>query len=317
MPHWLLKWATQRTISVLPHRQKFNGFFQNYITRTLELGPSMFELRLDHCRTHLENFLKVRSGVEEFTALELGAGWYPTIALGLYLCGAREIRLIDIDPLLKSERLLRMMELFCEFDAQGKLKECLPRLDRERFERVKAAKEKLKTERAERWLERWNIHVMVGDPQNTSLPAASIDLFYSTGVLEYIPLPILRGILKEFRRLETPHAVMSHWIGLLYQMSFFDKSLSPYEHLKYTDAQWKFWSSPMIRQNRLMIPDYRELFKEAGYEVVSETNTNGSVEVFNRVRLAPQFQKYKREDLLILESWMVVVPPFRCERCSL
>jgi hypothetical protein len=114
--------------------------------------------------------------------------------------------------------------------------------------------------------------------------------------------------LKEFHRLETPRAVMSHWIGLLYQMSFFDKSLSPFEYLKYTDFQWKLWSSPMIRQNRLMIPDYRELFTENRYDLVSETNVRGVEADLDRVRLATQFQKLKREDLLILESWMVAKP---------
>jgi hypothetical protein len=202
------------------------------------------------------------------------------------------------------------MELFCEFDAQGKLEKCLPRLNRQRFEQVKAAKDRLNSERAEEWLKRWNIHVMVRDAQDTGLPPASIDLFYTTGVLEYIPLPVLKGIFKEFRRLETPRAVMSHWITLLYQMSFFDRSLSPYGHLKYTDAQWKFWSSPMIRQNRLVIPDYRELFAWAGYELVSESNTNGSTADLDRVRLAPQFQNYRREDLLILHSWVVALPRF-------
>jgi hypothetical protein len=224
------------------------------------------------------------------------------------MCGAQEIWLIDIDPLLKSDRLWRMMELFCEFDAQKKLEKCLPRLKRDRFERVRNAWSHLKQESAEQWLERFNIHVMVRDAQRTGLADGTIDLFYSTGVLEYIPQPVLKGILKEFRRLESGRTVMSHWIGLLDQFSFFDKSLSPYNYLKYTADQWKVWSSPLIPQNRLMIPDYRELFKEAGYEITRETNTSGAVEDFERVRLAPQFQKYKREDLMILESWMVARP---------
>src|SRR5438309_294473 len=120
MPHWILKSLVQRAISVLPQRQRFNEFFQRHFTRTLELGAGMFERRLDHCRIHLENFAELQPGMDGFHALELGAGWYPTIAVGLYLCGAKQIWLVDIDPLLKSERLSRMMELFCEFDAQKK-----------------------------------------------------------------------------------------------------------------------------------------------------------------------------------------------------
>src|SRR5205085_3460187 len=132
--------------------------------------------------------------------------------------------------------------------------------------RVREAQEKLKQESASQWLERFNIHVMVRDAQETGLPNGTIDLFYSTGVLEYIPPPVLKGILKEFLRLGRKGAVMSHWIGLLDQFSFFDRSITPYNYLKYTDKQWKYLSSPLIRQNRLMIADYRQIFSEAGYE---------------------------------------------------
>ena len=69
----MLKWAVQRTISVLPHRQKFNEFFQKHFTHTLDLGAGMFERRLQHCRTHLDNFLALQAGPGKFNALELGA----------------------------------------------------------------------------------------------------------------------------------------------------------------------------------------------------------------------------------------------------
>jgi hypothetical protein len=308
MPHWLLKWAVQRTISVLPHRQKFNEFFQTHFTRTLDATRGRFEARLEYCRMHLDYFLEQRPGLESFTVFELGTGWYPTVPVGLYLCGADEIWLADIDPLLKSERLLRMVEQFCECEAEGRLLKMLPLMKRDRFERLRELKTKLKEERAENWLKRFNINVFVGDAQHTPLPNSTIDFFFSTGVLEYIPEPILRGILKEFKRVGSLRAISSHCIDFLDQMSFFDKSLSPFNYLKYTEAQWKLWSSPLIRQNRLMVPDYRKLFSDEGYEITKEVNTSGSDADFDRVKLAPQFRNYRREDLMILRSWMVAKP---------
>jgi hypothetical protein len=198
-----------------------------------------------------------------------------------------------------------MMDHFCAFHDQGKLQQCLPALDPGRFERLTEARQRLTTESADQWLSRFNIHVKLGDARNTGLPASSIDLLYTTTVLEYIAEPILLGLFKEFRRLGTPHAVTSHWIGLLDQYSFFDKSLSPFNYLRYTEAQWKIWQSPLIPQNRLMIPEYRRLFADAGFRVVQETPKMGSDEQFNRVKVAPNFQKYPREELMKLGSWIV------------
>jgi hypothetical protein len=308
VPNWLIKWAVHRAIAAMPRRQRLNEFFQTHFSRTLELSPAMFETRLNDCRTHLENFLELRSNARELKALELGPGWYPTVALGLYLCGAEEIWLFDIERLLRSERLSRLVALFAEFEREKKLQQCLPRLDRDRFSRLMDAREKLKTDPPETWLEGLNIHLVLRDVRESELPPGTVDLFYSTVVLEYVPAAILPGILKEFHRIGSDRAIMSHCIGLLDQMSFFDKSLSPYNYLKYTDAQWRFWSSPLIRQNRLMVPDYRKLLSDAGYEVTKEISARGRDADFDRVKLAPQFSGYKREDLMVLRSWIVARP---------
>jgi len=42
------------------------------------------------------------------------------------------------------------------------------------------------------------------EAQNTGLAANSVDLFTSTGVLEYIPGPVLKEILAECRRVGKP-----------------------------------------------------------------------------------------------------------------
>ena len=106
MPHWLIKSAIHRAISVLPNRQKFNEWFQRNVTKSLGLSQGAFEYKLDCCRRYLEDFLAEHPGrLENFTAVELGTGWYPIAPIGLYLCGAKEIWSFDIDPLLSRERL--------------------------------------------------------------------------------------------------------------------------------------------------------------------------------------------------------------------
>ena len=57
--------------------------------------------------------------------------------------------------------------------------------------------------------------------------------------------------------------------------------------------------------SRLRIPDYRRLYLEAGFEVVVEDNERESPEKLGRIPLAPQFQKYSRDDLLVIHSFLV------------
>src|SRR6476659_8385123 len=101
MPHWLIKAALHRGVSWLPGRQALNELFRRYVTRSLELSPDRFEQRLDFCRWHWENFRKIQPDrAHDFTAVEVGTGWYPVLPLCLYLHGAKSVWTYDIEPLV-------------------------------------------------------------------------------------------------------------------------------------------------------------------------------------------------------------------------
>ncbi len=309
MPNWLIKSALQHVVAVLPYRQRWNEVFQRLGTRSLTMGPDMFGIRLDHAHRHLENFLSIRGQIPKpFNVLELGTGWYPTIAMGLYLCGADNIWMVDIDPLIRTPQLKRMMELFCEFLTNGKLRKHLPRLREDRATRLSELASFVEKEPPAAFLARFGGKVLVRDAQGTGLPGGSIDLFFSTGVLEYIPRPVIGGIFKEFLRVSTPQAIMSHWISLTDQFSYFDRSIGPYNYLRYTSRQWRYLNSPLIWQNRLRISEYRKAFVEAGYQIVHEEDARGSIEEFKKIRIAPEFEQYTLEDNLVLSSWVVAKP---------
>ena len=127
MPHWLIKAAVQRGISVLPRSHKWNELFQRYVTRSTELTPNRFEERLDFCRSYFEHFAGLRpERARNFTALEVGTGWYPVVPVGLYLCGAAEIWTYDVTPLLNAGRVRRMLAMFDESARGGNLQKHLP-----------------------------------------------------------------------------------------------------------------------------------------------------------------------------------------------
>jgi hypothetical protein len=309
MPHWFIKSGIQRVISWLPNSAWWNAIFQQYVTRSIVLTPKQFADKLLEGRKYYELFRQHAPATRpDFKVVEIGTGWYPTIPLVFYLYGAVEIHTYDIAPLLHRDRLKTLLDLVVTFAADGRLAKQLPGLQEDRLKHLLALRPHADQQSPEAWLKRLNIHAAAQDARQTGLKSQDTDVIFSSGVLEYIPVPILREMLQEFRRIATPNAVMMHRLNLVDQFAYFDRSLSPFHHLKYTEKQWSWRSSTLIWQNRIRISDYRKLFAEAGFIVKSEENTSGTLAELQRVKLAPQFQNYTTEDLLILHSVMTAVP---------
>jgi hypothetical protein len=283
--------------------------FQEKVTKSLGLGAGAFEFRLNYCRRYLEDFLEVRPECATgFTAVELGTGWYPIIPIGLWLCGATEIWSFDIVPLLRRERLKVLLNFFCEYDRAGKLQQFLPALKRERIARLHEVLQSVDSETPEAVLEKINIHATLRDAQNTGLSAKSVDLFFSCVVLEHIPAAIQRNLNAEFLRVASPRSVLIEFVDLKDQYAAFDKSLTVFNFLKFSNGIWRWLNSPLIPQWRLRVSDLRLLLRDSGWEVVKEVNTVAPASELDKVRLAPEFQKYSREDLLVVETWLVAKP---------
>ena len=308
MPHWLIKSFVQRALSVLPASHVWNALFQQYVTHSLDLTPERFEARLDFSRRHLDSFLEFYpQQTRGFRVMEIGTGWYPVVPVALYLCGAAQIWTCDIAPLLTSSRVQQVLAYFNQYEHSGRLRKFLPRVLPERLAELRQAAA-LKDADVAQTLKPLAIEFEVRGAENTGLAAQSIDLFVSTGVLEYIPRPVLAAILAECRRLGSAHSIQSHYLNLVDQYSYFDRSITPFNFLKFSDRRWSYFNSPLTWQNRMRISDYRTLFAEAGYEIVRETNSSGSPADLESIQLATEFQGYATADLLVLISWLVAKP---------
>src|SRR5882672_9464407 len=309
MPHWLIKSSLHRVISWLPATHFWNGLFQRHLSHSLALPKHEFDTRLDHCHRHLEAFLETRpANTSDWRVLELGTGWFPTVPVGLYLCGAAEIWTFDIAPLLRSVQVKLMLDRFAESERSGELQKRLPRLRPERLAKLREFSASWDGHSPAALLEKMSIHFHVRDAQQTGLESRSVDLFVSTAVIEYIPRAILKSILQEFKRLGSAGAVQSHYINLCDHYSYFDLSITPFNYLKYPERRWQYLNSPLAWQSRLRICDYRALFAETGHQIIREDNTKGNPEDLRKVRLAADFQHYSLEDLLVLFSWLVARP---------
>jgi hypothetical protein len=309
MPHWLIKSVAHRAISMLPGRHRCNALFQKYVTRSTQLTPERFSGRVDYARLHLDHFLELRpQRTEGFTVCELGTGWFPVVPLSLYLCGAGEVWTFDIAPLLTTDQVRETFDRFQECERSGDLARRLPGVRADRLKRLGEVVAGAGDSPPEAVLAQLGIHVRVQDAQQTGLPLGKVDLFTSTGVLEYIPEPVLKNILLEFKRAGSSDAVHSHYLNLVDQYHYFDASITPFNFLRFPKGRWKYLNSPLSWLNRLRISDYRRLLAEAGYQITKEENTSGSREDLRKVPLAPEFRGYSEADLLVLLSWVVAKP---------
>ena len=309
MSKWILKTALQRAIACLPQSHKWNALFQRYVTKGLHARPDSFESKLNDCRTHFENYRKLSPLPKvAFKAVELGTGWWPIPPIGLFLCGAEEVWTYDIVPLLRPDTFQRILQLFVDYNQDGRLKQFLPNLLPERAALLETLLARSSDESPSEILESLNIHVMVRDARQTELPAGTVDLVYSNCCFEHIPLAVQTGLHAEFKRVAAQDSVISHYVGIGDQYSNFDRSISMFNYLKYTAKQWRFLDNPIIPQTRYRACDYRRAIEQAGFKVVVQRNINGAKEDLAKIKLAPEFRHYSEEDLLACFTWLVARP---------
>src|SRR5260370_38310029 len=117
MVSWLVKALVQWGIGVLPNPYYWNELLQDRLAHSLDLTKESFEASLRNCENHLEQLESLGSQATSgggFSAFELGTGWFPTVPIGFFLRGAREVWSWDIVPFLTHDRLKDTVRRFLE-----------------------------------------------------------------------------------------------------------------------------------------------------------------------------------------------------------
>jgi predicted SAM-dependent methyltransferase len=157
--------------------------------------------------------------------------------------------------------------------------------------------------------QKFRIHYQVPmDAQKTDIKASSIDFFYSNNTLEHIPQNIIVPILKECSRILNPEGIFSIRIDYGDHWSYFDKSISKYNYLKFSSKEWNKYNPPLQYQNRLRHSDYLKFFHESGFEIIQENVFRPDqieIDKLNTLSLAQEFQKYAFDDLTITGCWLI------------
>ena len=318
MASWLVKAAVQRCISALPNSHFWNELLQTRVTHSLELTDEVFDHGLRNCQKYLQQLQRFGPAAQNsFSVFELGTGWFPVVPIGLFLCGAREIWTWDIVPHLTLGRLKLTIGRFLEFERrqtelepQQTLEDHI-RPEPERFSLLRELMRRCELPQSSKpaeLLEMLGIHYGIGNAGQTGLPAQSVNLIVSNVVFEYLSPEQLSEILREFRRIAAPDAVMSHSIDMSDQYAHFDNRITYFNFLRFSDRLWRWLNNPIIPLNRLRVSDYRRAFRENGFEIVDETNQQGDPSELAGIPLAQRFRGYPVEDLLVLYTELVAIP---------
>ncbi|HRE49452.1 MAG TPA: class I SAM-dependent methyltransferase, partial [Aggregatilineales bacterium] len=303
-----LKAALQGTLSVLPFSRTTNYLFQRYVSKGLHPTQITLENKLSTFKTHLENYRFALNAPDARPerVLEIGTGWLPFVPIAFALAGVAHIITIDKVGLTRRTLLQETLDLFLHYAEQGTLQTWLP-LAENRLSLLEQARKRIDTEGIKEALEALHIEARVQDVRElTTLPPP--DLFVSNNTYEHIPGEVLRSILKMYRRLAHERSVLSDMIDLTDHYVYFDKTITPYNFLNYSERTWRWFNNPLQYQNRLRISDYRQFYEENGFRILREENKRAAETLPTGVRLAKEFAHYAPQDLLVTESWVIAVP---------
>ena len=289
---WLAKAALQRTLGALPQGEQLNYVFQRHLFRSFPVPDKALRQKFTRAITHIGAYEEFGSGVPlgDATFYEFGAGWDLAIPVAYALLGVGKQVLVDIRPSARLELVNHSIAAFERLRPQ--LEEEAGRALGETGGPVGSLAE----------LEpRFGIRYLAPcDARDTGLEAGSIDFASSTDTCEHIPGDDLAAIFRESRRILKPGGAFSCRIDLQDHYSYFDPSLSRYHFLRFSDRAWSLANSPLHFQNRLRSPEYLELVRNAGFELVRETPSGPHDEgraVLADMPLAERFRGMPVDDL--------------------
>jgi hypothetical protein len=307
MKKWVLKACFQKAISFFPFKHRINFLFQKYITKGVNLSDEYFEDRLLHASNHLKGYRELSNLQIPEKTLELGTGWYPVVPFMFFLCGSREIHSIDIARLSNKERLVTTINKLAAALNDREKKHLFKTFDiiPERLSIFNELAINAPSRSETEILKELRLHFSVTDARATNFQDDYFDLVHSNNTFEHVYPEILKNILHEFARVtKKKSGVMSHFIDMSDHFAHFDKSITIYNFLRFSEDQWKWIDNSIQPMNRLRLPDYIQMYKELNIPVSLLENRPGRIRELESVKIDKTFSKYTKEENAISHSYV-------------
>jgi hypothetical protein len=269
------------------------------------LNDEYFYDRLSHATSHLSAFSKYCGKAAPTSSLEIGTGWYPIVPLAFFLSGTDKIYSVDISMLTNKERLKTTFDRFMECLKADRLKDFITALpDRMAvFQEIYKNFESLSFEEI---LKKINLTYLIEDARKLSLPDNSVELVNSNNTFEHIYPNILKPIIKDFIRvLNKENGIMSHFIDMSDHFAHFDKTITIYNFLQFSDSRWAWIDNSIQPQNRLRYQDYLTMYQELSLPVTEFSFREGNLQELETVKLDKKYSSFKAEELAISHCHLI------------
>jgi SAM-dependent methyltransferase len=292
---WRYKALLQAVLSGLPAGHELNYWLRRHVSKTVPASQTVISRDFSFAAEHLAAFRACGNvPVDKALFFEFGTGWDLTIPLSFYSLGVDCQIVSDLRPLLKAGLASAITRELRTVHLQP------PLLRLPRILPYGISKRQLPAILQQYYGIDYRAPF---DARNTGFLSGSIDYITATKVLPFIPVPILRDILRECHRVLNADGFIRFLLDYRDNYSYFDANVSRYNFLRYSDPVWNtFYSSQLNYQNRLRHCDYRLLFADTGFDIIEDqVGYDGSVEnarlVLSNIRLAERFRKYHLDEL--------------------
>ncbi len=302
---WKAKAITQKAISFLPYSNKVNYLFQRYVTKGVFLDDEHLRYKLEHARDHIHFLRKYGAKATDNEILELGTGWYPIIPICFYLKDLGQTTSIDIQLWLNKENILTTLQKLEEWKNKGLLTQYLDSFNQDKWEQLIQIINHPLDYDLNKIKDIIGLHTLVTDARKTNIPSQSIDFVCSNNTFEHIHKNILIDILIEFKRVLKTNGIMSHFIDLSDHFAHFDKSITIYNFLKFSQAQWKMIDNSIQPQNRMRFKDYKVIYEDLQIPITEEQIREGNIEELSKVKVHRDYAKHSKEELAISHGYVV------------
>ncbi len=297
--NWKYKALAQRALSTVPYGVHVNSLLSRHVTKTMPRSDAEFIEIVARAKDYSDAFRKYSErNIADAVCLEIGAGQDFAIPLAMYAFGVNHHILLDIQRLVSWKLVNDTIEKIQRLGAQLGMTRIPDRHANGRRDLLSILKDSYGMDY------RAPCHA-----RSTGLDSESVDLITSTAVLQHVPLEEIRAMMGECRRLLRRGGLVCHLIGYHDHYADFDRKISVYNFLQYSDKAWRLYSPALQYQNRLRHRDYVELAQAAGFEVVAERREDGSssdLDTLRRLPLNERFRGYIPEELAVRSGLIVL-----------
>ncbi len=293
------KCLIQNIFSVLPKGEILNYIFQKKITKTLPPNNDVFFEKVETAYCHYNNFKNHNKLMYTHGKYyEFGAGWTLTIPLSMTFLGF-EVYCIDIRKLIIPDLINDSLNKFHinKNKLPFKFEKYVNPLNNNEI--LKALSEQYKLN-----------YIAPKDARKTGFKENSFDFISSSATLEHIPKNDILSILRECYRILSPGGVLSMTIDYKDHWAYFDKEISVYNFLKYSDKQWEKYNPSLHYQNRLRHSEYLEIISQTDFKVIKvvpELPDDREKQELSTLSLFDKYKRFDKDDLAIKGSEIVLI----------